>query len=85
LAQRTDIVSNETFEDVTTLPGAGVRLPSGNDQRLIFILRSLFGWFINAYAVSLDAPFWFGMLNKFIVIRSAAKPHEKSQEDASKN
>jgi hypothetical protein len=73
------------LEDVTTLLGAGVKLPSGNEQRLIFILRSLFGWFINAYAVSLGAPFWLDMLNKFIVIRSVVKLHERSQEDASKN
>jgi hypothetical protein len=51
----------------------------------IFILRSLFGWFITAYAVSLGTPFWFDMPDKLIVIRSAVKPHEKSQEDVSKN
>jgi hypothetical protein len=45
----------------------------------------LFGWFITAYAVSLGTPFWFDMPDKLIVIRSAVKPHEKSQEDVSKN
>jgi hypothetical protein len=35
------------------------------------------GWLITALAVSLGAPFWFDMLNKFIRIRSAVKPQEK--------
>jgi hypothetical protein len=40
---------------------------------------------ITACAVSLGAPFWFDMLNKFVVIRSTVKPHEKSQEESSKS
>jgi hypothetical protein len=50
-----------------------------------FGITSLFGWFVTACAVSLGAPFWFDMLNKFIVVRSTIKPHEKSQEEKSKN
>lgn len=42
------------------------------------------GWLLTALAVSLGAPFWFDLLNKFIVIRSAVKPHEKSLEEESK-
>jgi hypothetical protein len=42
------------------------------------------GWLITALAVSLGAPFWFDMLNKFIVVRSTVKPHEKSLEEKSK-
>ncbi len=43
-----------------------------------------FGWLITALAVSLGAPFWFDLLNKFIVVRSTVKPHEKSREEGSK-
>lgn len=42
------------------------------------------GWLITALAVSLGAPFWFDLLNKFIVVRSTVKPHEKSPEEGSK-
>lgn len=42
------------------------------------------GWLLTALAISLGAPFWFDLLNKFIVIRSAVKPHEKSPEEKSK-
>lgn len=42
------------------------------------------GWLITALAVSLGAPFWFDLLNKFIVVRSTVKPHEKSREEGSK-
>jgi hypothetical protein len=43
------------------------------------------GWILTALALSLGAPFWFDLLNKFIVIRSAVKPHEKSPEEKSKD
>ena len=43
------------------------------------------GWLLTVLAISLGAPFWFDLLNKFIVIRSAVKPHEKSPEEKSKD
>jgi hypothetical protein len=42
------------------------------------------GWIITAAAISQGAPFWFDLLNRFIVIRSTVKPHEKSPEEDSK-
>jgi hypothetical protein len=36
-------------------------------------------------AISLGAPFWFDLLNKFMVIRSTVKPHEKSPEESSED
>ncbi|MEP6920606.1 MAG: hypothetical protein ABI967_05725 [bacterium] len=47
--------------------------------------RHWLGWLITALAISLGAPFWFDMLNKFIVIRSTVKPREKSREERSKD
>lgn len=51
-----------------------------------------YSWFLKvlgivftALAVSQGAPFWFDLLNKFMVIRSTIKPHEKSQEQPSKD
>jgi hypothetical protein len=35
-------------------------------------------------AVSLGAPFWFDLLNKFIVVRSTVKPTEKSGPEKAK-
>jgi hypothetical protein len=43
------------------------------------------GWLLTTFAISLGAPFWFDLLNKFIVVRSTVKPHEKSQEEKSKD
>ncbi len=45
----------------------------------------VFGLLITAFAVSLGAPFWFDVLNKFMVIRSTVKPHEKSPEEDSED
>jgi hypothetical protein len=47
--------------------------------------KHLLGWLITALAISLGAPFWFDLLNKFIVVRSTVKPHEKSREEGSKS
>src|SRR4029079_5265748 len=43
------------------------------------------GWLATALAVMLGAPFWFDVLNKFMVIRSTVKPREKSQEEGSED
>jgi len=46
-------------------------------------LSVLCGWFVTALAVSLGAPFWFDLLNRFMVVRSSLKPPAKSAADAS--
>jgi hypothetical protein len=43
------------------------------------------GWLMTALAISLGAPFWFDLLNKFMVVRSTVKPSEKSQGETSKD
>lgn len=43
------------------------------------------GWLLTALAISQGAPFWFDLLNKFIVVRSTIKPREKSPEQPSKD
>ncbi len=48
-------------------------------------LIRIIGWLLTALAVSLGAPFWFDMLNKFISIRSSVKPKEKSQDEPAKS
>ena len=59
---------------------------SWNDRKLTeHVQDHLFGWLLTSLAISLGAPFWFDVLNKFIVIRSTVKPKEKSREDKSKD
>ena len=48
-------------------------------------LERLFGWLLTGCAVSLGAPFWFDLLNKFVVVRSTVKPFEKSADEKSKD
>jgi hypothetical protein len=43
------------------------------------------GWLMTAFAIALGAPFWFDVLNKFMVVRSTVKPREKSQEEGSED
>ena len=44
-------------------------------------LIKFLGWLLTATAVSLGAPFWFDVLNKFISARSTLKPSGKSPEE----
>ena len=79
---------NDTLEHVAAAINS-VSLPigwaefrwKGCDQTAADILAGFPGWLITALAVSLGAPFWFDLLNKFINIRGAGKaPDEGPRE-----
>jgi hypothetical protein len=44
-----------------------------------------FGLVLTAFAISLGGPFWFDLLNQFMVVRSTIKPQEKSPVEPSKS
>jgi hypothetical protein len=44
-------------------------------------VTKVLGCIITGFAISLGAPFWFDLLNKFVVIRSTVRPKEKSPEE----
>jgi hypothetical protein len=81
-----------TYTDAKTAKEqlAGLGLPigwqsqSGDWKDWMSIAWMIAGWLITAFAVSLGAPFWFDILNKFIVVRSTVKPEEKSGTEAPK-
>ena len=43
------------------------------------------GLALDSVAISLGAPFWFDLSNKFIVVRSTVKPNKKSPAEESKD
>jgi hypothetical protein len=53
-------------------------------EHIKLLIITLTGWLLTAIALSLGAPFWFDLLNKFMVVRSTIKPQEKSQAEKSK-
>ena len=59
------------------------RFPGSGDGYAWFL--KVLGIFLTALAVSQGAPFWFDVLNKFIVVRSTVKPREKSSDQPSKD
>jgi hypothetical protein len=85
------------FEDVTReslLPVGWRHKPAEYGQwakaeprwsQTVILLETLVGWLITAAAISLGAPFWFDLLNKFMVVRSTIKPSEKSSIQKSKD
>ena len=70
--------TNRPMKDVVeaistaSLPIGWSELPR-RDQWLTMIL----GWLITAFAVSLGAPFWFDLLNKFVNVRASGKAPEE--------
>lgn len=76
------------YEDLQSLklPIGWDRLPPApKDAGTLYLLRTALGLLITALAVMLGAPFWFDLLNKFMVIRSTVKPKEKSPEEGSED
>lgn len=49
------------------------------------VFLKLLGIILTGLAVSQGAPFWFDILNKFMVIRSTVKPREKSRPEGTKD
>lgn len=47
-------------------------------------LFKIAGLLLTGFAVTLGAPFWFDVLNRFMVVRSTVKPDEKSPIEKSK-
>jgi hypothetical protein len=67
-----DTLKTEIEKDLKLLQSTG--LPIGWASESSVSLASAAGWLLTAIAISVGAPFWFDVLNKFIVVRSAIKP-----------
>jgi hypothetical protein len=82
----------DSAETIAALQGRldALPLPIGWPPRpaphgLLEYIMLFLGWVITALAVSLGGPFWFDVLNKFMVIRATVKPKEKSPEEGSED
>jgi hypothetical protein len=71
--------TNRPIKDVVeaistvSLPIGWSEFPKPNQLPII-----LLGWLITAFAVSLGAPFWFDLLNKFVNVRASGKAPEEA-------
>jgi hypothetical protein len=72
-----DQIMNElrALEDIP-LGWRGSPLRCWGWRRWVF---AILGWLTTAVAISLGAPFWFDLLNKFMVFRSTIKPQESTK------
>ena len=97
-AQARDDAAGENLRQVRAdvdsmgLPIGWVLATSGNvgDPRRTPIdasgwLIKLFGLLLTGFAVSQGSPFWFDLLNKFMVARSTVKPPERDRDSPSTN
>ncbi len=83
--------ANNTLNSLGLPIGWTRATPSNKDDRRRvpdtfgdFFLK-LVGIVVTGFAISQGAPFWFDVLNKFMVVRSTVKPSEKSGEQPSKD
>jgi hypothetical protein len=75
-------------KEIKTLNTLGLPIgwkDNGDETAKDPLYKHILGWILTALAVSLGAPFWFDLLNKFMVVRSTVKPDEKSGKEASKD
>lgn len=79
--------SPQTSGDPNACGGAAERLCEVVEQLNPWrdVFGPIFGLLATALAATLGAPFWFDLVNKFMVIRSTVKPREKSQEEGSED
>lgn len=75
------------FSLLATSGQSSAKVYAGLDlwQRLAWWLAIVGGWLITAIGVTFGAPFWFDLLNRFMVVRSTVKPDEKSAKEKSKS
>jgi hypothetical protein len=84
VAQKTiDQVDKSIQSQIAAVGNSG--LPLGWSQQSFpvgagALLSKAGGWLLTAFAVSLGAPFWFDILNKFVNFRTALKPPPAKQE-----
>jgi hypothetical protein len=78
--------TSETVSSKDELAALGGVLgwPKGDQAKQVNWPERLLGWFLTIVAVSLGAPFWFDLLNKFINIRNAGNKPKTSEETPAK-
>ena len=93
-AKRTDAIASQNFQnDMQAIREAGLPLGWTSSktsshsvpQTWQAWLVKLLGLTLTAFAISLGGPFWFDLLNQFMVVRSTIKPQEKSPTEPSKS
>ncbi len=70
---------NGEIKDANNVLGLGhsYLFPAKSNNSFIQYLVAVVGWLITALAISLGAPFWFDLLNKFVKMRGAGAGGEK--------
>jgi hypothetical protein len=87
-AKTTSMPNPDASKDLSVLQSLALPIgwdaskPSSSMSDWVIIVA---GWLLTATAMTLGAPFWFDLLNRFMVVRSTIKPQEKSGVEGSKD
>lgn len=73
---------NVVIDQIAAFP-IGWTLPRDTNISPLAWISRLVGWFISAIALSMGAPFWFELLNKFINVRNAGQRPSTGDKDTS--
>jgi hypothetical protein len=71
LVNRADSMINTDIEKANDLLALGWKTDNSESLNFGSFLWSLLGWIITALAISLGAPFWYDLLNKFMKLRGS--------------
>ncbi len=71
---------NVVIDQIAAFP-IGWNLPRDTNISPLAWISRLAGWFISAIALSMGAPFWFELLNKFINVRNAGQRPKTGETD----
>ncbi len=75
--ERATRIADDRFKEIQqsnlAIGWAGVRIPVGRDEFLLFVLEKVFGILLTAFAMTLGAPFWFDLLKRLFEVRSVGK------------
>jgi hypothetical protein len=81
LVKRADSIINTDIVKANDILALGWKTNKGESFNFGSLLRSVLGWIITALAISLGAPFWYDLLNKFMKLRSSvATPTSDDRE-----
>ena len=73
---------NVVIDQIAAFP-IGWTLPRDTNISPLAWISRLFGWFVSAIALSMGAPFWFELLNKFINVRNTGQRPKTGEIEAS--
>ncbi len=84
LPHNNDVLTKEEQSELSQLTGWSDDIKQWSQKtgwfRIWYAVSHIIGWMLTIVAISLGAPFWFDILNRFMNIRSAGRAPDESRD-----